>query len=94
MTIAHTSAKICRDALRRHKNITTAARTFVGSGTDSSTDEARVELFVVLLSAAEITAYGLVAMQEAIDGAVTPATVSICAIALIGCVADDRLASI
>eukprot|EP01044_Picomonas_judraskeda_P011775 COSAG03_NODE_1634_length_3739_cov_17.806868_5_plen_267_part_00 len=70
VTIARTSATMCRGALRLHSTATTAALAGAGSGSDHSSEEARAELFLALLTAAEVTAYGLVSMQEAVDGSV------------------------
>jgi hypothetical protein len=58
------SVTVCRSALRRHRAVTTAG---AGSAIANSSEGVRVELFLELLTAAEVTAYGLASLQEAID---------------------------
>ena len=65
VTIARTSATMCRKSLRQHMATASAG---TGIDDDRSNEEARTELFSALLTTAEITAYGLVSMQEAIAG--------------------------
>ena len=66
--VARTSATMCRKSLRQYMAITADAPGGAGTDGDHFNEEARAQVLSALLTAAEITAYGLASMQEAIAG--------------------------